>query len=128
MNNNLKIMAMFFVIVCIVFSAGCTGNTQSTQNPTQGASEQNTNQPPANDNMMHHNRLHMNGSGRPYWNNTSGRPHFNGSERPYWNNTSGRPHFNGSERPYWNNTSGRPYLDGSRRQYWNGSGNVTEQT
>ncbi len=119
MDKNLKIMAMFFVIACIVFSAGCTGNTQSTQNPAQGASEQKTNQPPTNDNMMPHHRSHMNGSGRPYWNNTSGRPHFNGSERPYFNG-SRSPRFNDSERPYWNNTSERPY--------WNGSENVTEQT
>jgi hypothetical protein len=120
MDKNLKIIAMFFVVAFIAFSAGCIGNSQNTQNPAQGTPEQKTNQPPANDNMMPHHRLHTNGSERPYWNNTSGRPHFNGSERPYWNNTSERPHFNGSERPYWNNTSGKPY--------WNGSGNVTEQT
>jgi hypothetical protein len=111
MNNKLKIVAMFFLIACIVFSAGCTGNTQNTQNPTQGATEQKNTQPPANGNMMHHHRLHMNGSGRPDRNNTSERSYFNGSDRPYWNNTSGRPYFNGSGRPY-----------------WNGSGNVTEQT
>jgi hypothetical protein len=103
MDKYLKIMAMFFVIACIVFSAGCTGNTQSTQNPAQGTPEQKTAQPPADSNMMPHHRSHMNGSERPYWNNTSGRPHFNGSERPYWNNTSERP-------------------------YWNSSGNIKEQT
>jgi hypothetical protein len=84
MNNNLKIMAMFFVIASIVFSAGCTGNTQSTQNPAQGAPERTT-QPSANSNMVPHHRSHFNDSERPYWNNTSGRPHFNDSERPYWN-------------------------------------------
>lgn len=109
MDKNLKITVMFFVIAGIVFSAGCTGNSQNAQNTAQGTPEQKTDQPSANDNMMPHHRPHMNGSERPYWNNTSGRPHFNGSERPYWNNTSGRPHFNGSERPYWNNTSERPY-------------------
>jgi hypothetical protein len=111
MNKYLKIIAIFFVIAGVVFSAGCTGNTQSTQNPAQGTPDQKTTQSPANGNMMSHHRLHMNGSGRPDWNNTSGRPHFNGSERPDWNNTSGRPHFNGSGRPYWND-----------------SGNVTGQT
>lgn len=103
MDKNLKILAIFFVLICIVFSAGCTGNTQSTQNPTQGTPDQKTNQPQENGNVMPNHRLHMNGSERPYWNNTSGRPHFNGSGRSHWNNTSERP-------------------------YWNDSGNVTEQT
>jgi hypothetical protein len=92
MQKDMKIILMFFVIACIVFSAGCTGNTQSTNNQNKGASGQQTNQPTADGNMTHHQRLHMNGSG--HWNGT-GRPHFNGS---------GRPHFNGSGRPYWNDS------------------------
>jgi hypothetical protein len=103
MNKNLKIAVMFFIISFIVFSAGCTGNTQSKQNPEQGTPVQKTTQNSEDNNMMPHHR-----------------PHINGSERPYWNNTSGRPQFNGSEKPYWNNTSRRPN--------WNGSGNINEQT
>ncbi len=110
MHKNLKIMSMLIVIACVVFSAGCTGNTQSTQNPSQGTPDQKTNQPPSNDSMMSHHRSHMN--------NSEG-PHMNGSERPYWNNTSGRPHFNGSERPYMNNTSDRPYWNSSEGPYLN---------
>jgi hypothetical protein len=88
MDKNLKIMAMFFLIASIVFSAGCTGNTQSTQNPAQGTPEQKTAQPQADSNMMPHHRSHMNDSEKPYWNNTSGRPHWNNnSERPYWNSS-----------------------------------------
>jgi transcription elongation factor len=100
MNKNLKILVMFFVIACIVFATGCTGNSKNEQNPAQGTPAQNNNQPPANNNMIPHHRQHMNGSERPDWNNGSGRPD--------WNNTSERPNWNGSERPDWNNTSVRP--------------------
>jgi hypothetical protein len=68
MHNDLKIMSMLIIISCVVFSAGCTGNTQSTKNPSQGAQEQKSNQPPSNGNMMPHHRSHLNDSERPYMN------------------------------------------------------------
>jgi hypothetical protein len=104
MDKKLKILLMIFVLTCIVFSAGCTGNSQSTENPTQGTPYQNANPHQENGYGTPNHRLHMNSSERPYWNNTSGRTHLNGSERLYWNNSSIRPHFNGSMKPYWNDS------------------------
>jgi hypothetical protein len=73
----------FLFLPALFFPLAALKKTQNVQNSTPGASEPKNNQYPANGNMMHHHGLHMNGSERPYWNNTSRRSYFNGSNRSY---------------------------------------------
>lgn len=42
MAKVLKIVVMLLVVAAVVFAAGCSGNTKTTSNVTQGASEQET--------------------------------------------------------------------------------------